>query len=223
MIVYHGSDHIIEIPVFNGSKRTNDYGYGFYTTENPELAKEWACAANLDGFSNCYEADLDGLSVLNLNSPDYSILNWLAILTRYRTYWQKSSIAEEAKDYLHENFFIDPSDYDVIIGYRADDSYFSFAQDFVAGTISLSKLAEAMKLGKLGTQIVFKSEKAFQRIRFVNAERVSASVYYEKKTVRDLEARRAYRNTKRSKDSINELFILDIMREGITNGDPRLR
>ena len=80
-----------------------------------------------------------------------------------------------------------------------------------------------MKLGKLGTQIVFKSEKAFQRIRFVNADRVSASVYYEKKTVRDLEARRAYRNTKRSKDNINELFILDIMREGITNGDPRLR
>ena len=29
MTVYHGSDHIIEVPVFNGSKRTNDYGYGF--------------------------------------------------------------------------------------------------------------------------------------------------------------------------------------------------
>ena len=39
MLVYHGSDHVIEQPVFNGSKRSNDYGYGFYTTENINLAK----------------------------------------------------------------------------------------------------------------------------------------------------------------------------------------
>ena len=39
MTVYHGSEHIIEVPVFNGSKRTNDYGYGFYTTESIDLAK----------------------------------------------------------------------------------------------------------------------------------------------------------------------------------------
>ena len=41
MIVYHGSNHVIEVPEFNGSKKTNDYGYGFYTTESLELAKEW--------------------------------------------------------------------------------------------------------------------------------------------------------------------------------------
>ena len=40
MIVYHGSDHVIQVPKYHGSKRTNDYGYGFYTTENIELAKE---------------------------------------------------------------------------------------------------------------------------------------------------------------------------------------
>ena len=40
MIVYHGSDHIVKKPVYKGSRRTNDYGYGFYTTENIELAKE---------------------------------------------------------------------------------------------------------------------------------------------------------------------------------------
>ena len=43
MLVYHGPDHIIEKPAYNGSKRTNDYGYGFYTTESIELAKEWVC------------------------------------------------------------------------------------------------------------------------------------------------------------------------------------
>ena len=223
MILYHGSDHIIEVPVFNGSKRTNDYGYGFYTTESEDMAKEWACSDNQDGFANCYEADLDGLSILDLNSSEYCILNWLAILANYRSYWQRSSITEEAKEYLHKHFFIDPSDYDVIIGYRADDSYFSFAQDFVAGTISLSKLSEAMRLGKLGEQIVFKSQESYRHIRFLKAIPANAATYYEKKAARDLEARRAYLNTKRSKDNINDLFMIDIMREEIKNGDPRLR
>ena len=223
MIVYHGSDHIIEVPAYNGSKRTNDYGYGFYTTESIELAKEWACSNNTNGYANSYEADLDGLRILNLNSSEYSILNWLAVLARYRTYWQNGSIAEAAKDYLQKYFFIDPSEFDVVIGYRADDSYFTFAQDFVAGTISLSKLSEAMHLGKLGEQVVFKSREALKRLRFNGAEPANVEIYYGRKTIRDIEARRAYRSTKHSPDGINELFMLDIMREGIKNGDPRLR
>ena len=223
MLVYHGSDHIIEVPVYNGSKRTNDYGYGFYTTESPELAREWACSENKDGFANSYEVDLDGLHILNLNDPEYNILNWLAVLTHYRSYWQNGSISEEAKDYLQRHFFVDPTPYDVIIGYRADDSYFAFAQDFVSNTIPLSKLSEAMRLGKLGEQIVLKSERSFTRIHFAGAEPASASIYYEKKTMRDRNARREYRKAKKSDDTIHGLYMLDIMREGITNGDSRLR
>ena len=223
MIVYHGSDQIIEKPELSGSKRTNDYGFGFYTTESMDLAKEWACGDGRDGYANIYEMNMDGLSILRLNDPQYSILNWLAILTKYRSYWQSGSIAEEAKDYLQQHFFIDPTPYDIIIGYRADDSYFTFAQDFVAGTISLRKLSEAMRLGKLGEQIVLRSEASFSRIRFIGAEPADAETYYEKKMIRDREARRAYRKTRQSSDEINELYMLDIMREGIRNGDPRLR
>ena len=223
MLVYHGSDHIIEKPVYNGSKRTNDYGYGFYTTERIELAKEWACRDQRNGFANIYEFNPEGLSMLRLNSPEYNILNWLAILTKYRSYWQNGSIAEEAKNYLQQHFFVDPAPYDVIIGYRADDSYFTFAQDFVAGTISLKKLSEAMRLGKPGEQIVLKSEKAFEHIRFVGAEPADAETYYEKKALRDREARRAYRSTRQVSNALNELYMIDIMREGIENGDPRLR
>lgn len=222
MIVFHGSDHIIESPVFNGSKKTNDYGYGFYTTESLELAKEWACGDQRSGFANMYDLDLEGLSILRLNSPEYSILNWLEVLTKYRTYWQKGSIAEEAKDYLQKHFFVDPSSYDIIIGYRADDSYFTFAQDFVAGAISYAKLSEAMHLGKLGEQVVLKSESSFRHINFIGAEPADAKIYYEKKALRDREARRAYRDTRQSSDRSDGLFMLDIMREGIENGDPRL-
>ena len=223
MIVYHGSDHIIETPVFHGSKRTNDFGYGFYTTENIELAKEWACGDGRDGFANRYELDLEGLNILRLNSPDYTILNWLAVLTKYRSYWQNGSIAEEAKNYLQKHFFIDLSPYDIVIGYRADDSYFTFAQDFVAGTISLAKLSQPMQLGKLGEQIVLKSRTAFSHIHFLGAEPADAEIYFEKRNNRDREARRAYRSTRNSPEGVGELYMLDIMREGMKNGDPRLQ
>ena len=68
----HGSDHIIEKPVFGEGKSYNDYGRGFYCTEHVELAKEWACATGGDGYANRYQLAMTGLSVLNLNSPEYN-------------------------------------------------------------------------------------------------------------------------------------------------------
>jgi hypothetical protein len=64
---------------------------------------------------NCYELNTKGLKICNLNE-DYSILNWLALLTKYRGYWQRKSITEEAKNYLQENYLIDISKFDVIVG-----------------------------------------------------------------------------------------------------------
>lgn len=222
MKLYHGSENIIEKPVYVKGARYNDYGKGFYCTENIELAKEWACAKQKNGYANIYDLDLSELNVLNLNSASYNILNWLAILADNRTYWQNGSIAEPAKNYIKENFLPDISAYDVIIGYRADDSYFSFAQDFVSGVISLQKLAQAMRLGKLGEQIVLKSQKAFAQIQFAGYENADAEEYYIKKNEREREARRQYRRNKKEQADVNELFILDIMREEIKNGDARL-
>ena len=222
MKLYHGSENIIEKPVYGKGARYNDYGKGFYCTENIELAKEWACAKQKNGYANIYDLDLSELNVLNLNSASYNILNWLAILADNRTYWQNGSIAEPAKNYIKENFLPDISAYDVIIGYRSDDSYFSFAQDFVSGVISLQKLMQAMRLGKLGEQIMLKSQKAFAQIQFTGYENADAEEYYIKKNEREREARRQYRRNKKEKADVNELFILDIMREEIKNGDARL-
>lgn len=221
-ILYHGSEFLIEKPEFGKGARHNDYGRGFYCTENIELVREWACAKQKNGYVNIYELDMEGLKVLNLNDSKYHILNWLAILADNRTYWQNGSIAEEAKKYIKEHFLIDITPYDIIVGYRADDSYFSFAQDFVSGVISLEKLSEAMRLGKLGEQIVLKSPKAFETIYFQNYENVDAEIYYIKKAEREREARREYRRRKKESADIHELFMLDIMREGMKNGDTRL-
>ena len=166
---------------------------------------------------------MDGLNVLCLNSKEYNLLNWLAVLTKNRTYWENSTVSETAKKYLAENFMIDTAGYDVIIGYRADDSYFSFAQDFVAGAISYRQLGDAMRLGKLGEQVVLMSEKAFGRIKYISNSPADASVYYKKKKERDLAARRQYRQTRNEMLLPNELLMIDIIREGMKQDDERLR
>lgn len=220
--LYHGSENIIKQPLFGKGSSRNDYGKGFYCTENMELAKEWACSKGSDGFANVYDLDMAGLNVLKLNKPPYNVLNWLAILAENRTYWERNSISEDAKNYLKENFLIDIAGYDVIVGYRADDSYFSFARNFVSNAITLPQLQEAMRLGKLGEQMVLKSEQAFRQIRFLEAKPAAANEYYAKKAARDRAAQKEYRSRVRSQSHTNELLMIDIMREGIKDGDERL-
>lgn len=74
-----------------------------------------------------------------------------------------------------------------------------------------------------GEQVVLKSRSAFERIRFVGSEEASAEIYYGKKKLRDREARREYRQIRGENSVLNEIYILDIMREGMENDDPRLR
>lgn len=220
--ICHGSENIIEKPDFAKGKTTNDYGRGFYCTESVELAKEWACSRANDGYANIYELDTSGLNILRLNSPPYHVLNWLAVLADNRTYWERSAISEEAKNYLREHFLVDISPYDIIIGYRADDSYFTFAKNFVANGISLRQLQEAMRLGKLGEQIVLKSRQAFTQLHFLGYEPASSEIYFAKKTARDKNAKAEYRERVRRMPNKNDLLMIDIMREGMENGDPRL-
>ena len=88
--------------------------------------------------------------------------------------------------------------------------------------ISLEKLSEAMRLGKLGEQIVLKSEKAFEQIKYVRSEIVDREIYCVMKHEREREARKEYRMSKLQKDTINQLYMIDIMREGMENDDVRL-
>ena len=67
-VLYHGSTKVIEQPILGLGNPKNDYGLGFYCTENLELAKEWASTERSDGFANSYEIDLDGLNILHLNN-----------------------------------------------------------------------------------------------------------------------------------------------------------
>lgn len=224
MTLYHGSKKIIMNPTLYGGKQTNDYGYGFYCTKEIELANEWACPDNNDGYANEYSLDLTGLNILDLTKRQYNILNWIALLLQNRIPAGMSPNDEQVKEYIINNFSVDLTGVDVIIGYRADDSYFSFARDFVKNSITVSQLARAMELGKLGIQVVLHSEKAFVHLTYIKSTIASNEIYYTKRKARDLQAREEYKNaTKDLQVGNDDLFVMDIIRQGVKNDDPRIQ
>jgi len=221
--LYHGSVAKIVSPRFGFGKRNNDYGLGFYCTENPDLAKEWAVGKDHDGWANVYRIEDSDLEILNLNSRRFTILHWLAILLENRQFETEYGLAREAKEYLIENFATPYESADVIIGYRADDSYFSFAQDFLTGMISYSQLTAAMRLGKLGNQYVLKSERAFSRIEYVESISAMREDHLVGKEARDRLARNEYLNELRKQRVRGDLRIDRMIDEGIKSDDQRLR
>ena len=221
--IYHGSERIIETPAFGYGKSYNDYGLGFYCTESLDMAKEWASSKDRAGYANIYDLDTDGLTLINLNSDEYCILHWLSVLLSNRQFAVSAPLAREAKAYLLDKFSVSYDTYDLIVGYRADDSYFSFAQDFISGAISYRQLSNAMRLGKPGQQIVLKSRKAFEHIQFKGYEIATAEEWYEKKMLRDRSARTEYFNTERNRRMRGDIYITQILDEEMTADDPRLR
>ncbi len=222
MELFHGSQKIIRLPIFGAGNPRNDYGLGLYCTTDIDLAKEWACSEEDNGFANRYRLETDGLLHLYLNDGGYNILNWLAILLENRTFDLSLPTSVRARKYILDNFLPNYGKYDIITGYRADDSYFSFSRAFLSNGITLEQLNRAMSLGKLGEQVVIKSRAAFNRLQFVEAIPADASVYYSRRMQRDRSARLAFQKMLQEDPGPNAIYISDIIKEGWKEDDPRL-
>lgn len=170
MKIYHGSKVLIEQPSVKGSDKANDYGPSFYLTKDLMAAKSWACRNNSVGIVNEYEirsSAFKELKILDLTNKDkYSVLNWMAILMHFREL--DSSFVRNNIITLEwlQKFYINVDDYDVIIGFRADDSYFRFPLRFVANDLSFDDLEDVFLSGHLGIQYAFMSERAIKLLTF---------------------------------------------------------
>lgn len=183
--VYHGSDHVIQYPQYLGGKNNNDYGNGFYTTEYEERARSWA---GLNGtpensIVNVYDLNLDELQILDLN--ERGVLEWIAEVVANRgTSDENATIVGKR---LVELYKPDTTKADIIKGYRADDSYTQIIEAFLLNQINLYEVERLFYKGSLGNQIFLKSEKAFEKIKWLEA--YSVALTQEDKDA-DLYARR---------------------------------
>ena len=210
MIIYHGTDHIIEVPVYGKGKKANDFGLGFYCTESEQLSKEWASSPNCVGYSNKYVININHLNIMRLSDKKYNLLNWLALLLKNRDFKPKTYEGLKNKEYIINNFYPDLSSVDIIIGYRADDSYFSWAKDFIGDNITLEQLEEAMHFGQLGEQVVLISKKSFEEIQFNESYKVTEIWYHNMRIGKEKEANIKYSELLMKEKDKNDYFIIEI-------------
>lgn len=183
--VFHGSDHIVKEPLYLGRKPDNDYGNGFYTTEYEDRAKSWAALNGnpKQSIVNVYQLDIDDLKILDLN--DYGVLAWTAEVVANRGINQEA--AAIVGERLVELYRPDTESYDIIKGYRADDSYTQVIEAFLLNQINVFEVERLFYKGALGNQIFLKSAKAFAKIQWLNSYEVTAE---EEDKKADIYARR---------------------------------
>ena len=209
MKFYYGSETILTKPVYGFGNPTNDYGLGFYLTKDKEIARLWASKSSKGGYLIEYDVDLSDLKIRYLDTlREEDVLSWIALLVSHRFSRELRASFEKRIQWLENTFPTDISSYDVIVGYRADDSYFDYSYDFIADHLSLELLEEAMHLGKLGMQTVLISEKAFSKIRYVKHEVIEHNDEYASFRAK---TRQEYYKLRKT-DSDDNTFLRDIIR-----------
>lgn len=212
--LYHGTGDKDFKPNFNYPNYNNDYGRGLYTSPVLELAKEWAMyrGSHKVGTVVEFEVDLEGLNILDLRNMDS--LYWVSILANNRKIDDLSEVAIDNLERLSSKYYIDVNNYDLIIGYRADDSYYMYMKSFISGELYRDTFEKALRLGNLGIQYCIKSELAFSRL----IEKRRHETYEEdrlKYIKRDKHARARYIELKRNGTLVKKSIHHILMEEGL--------
>lgn len=216
--IYHGSEHIVKKPEFGFGNAYNDFGLGFYCSENARSAAGWAVRRDRNGFVSSYSINTDRLRIIDLCSSRYTPLHWLAVLFNFREFDLSTATARRAGEYISKNFSVDFQGTDCIIGYRADDICFTIAQDFIDGSLSFQSMRDYLKSDVSARQFVLKSNRAFESISFTGYEPAMSGAYYAEdymKEIGSLRSMKRYNNE-------NDLFIDRMIDEDIKAYDTRL-
>ena len=217
--IYHGGERIVRTPSFGTGRPYNDFGLGFYCTESPQYAAEWAVRSGRNGFVSAYTIDSDGLRVINLCGSQYNPLHWLGLLFNYREFDLSSDTAYRARDYINKYFSVDHQACDCIIGYRADNRCFMFAQDFLDAKLSYMSFRSAITGDDSNRQFVLKSNRAFDRIFFAGYEPALHESSFPAGRSRELKAMISIKPSA----GRNDFFITDLIEEEVRPYDTRLR
>ena len=192
VMVYHGNKDKSMVPIYGRGQQDTDYGQGFYTTPNKELAKEWAWAyysSGDRGYVHSYKVDLSGLYVVDFTR--LHTINWIAELITHREIEESDNLRVEQRiNSIKQNFKVN-TDCGIIIGYGCDDRYYNTINNFMLGLQTIEEIDRIFRLGDLGLQVFFKSERAFNRLGEAEhkVEEVSR-IYFNKFSNREAMAKR---------------------------------
>ena len=160
MILYHGSNVIVDQPKLIRQNRYLDFGFGFYTTTNREQAVNFAQKvtnrrkmgeATLNIYSVNEAVAFQECKVLQFDSPDEAWLDFVAA-NRQGTYQGEK--------------------YDLIYGAVANDDVYRTIALYMTGVLDKEQTLSSLKIRKLFNQLVFATEKSLQYLKFEGRELV---------------------------------------------------
>ena len=159
MILYHGSNVEVKEPILLKVQRELDFGKGFYTTSDLEQAARWAWrTAKRRGESNAfvtvYEVNEDELKNIRLLSFDSPNVEWLNFVVKNRK-----------GEYI-------AGDWDIISGPVADDQTAQVIDLYLEGAYDEEEAIRRFLTQRLKDQYAFKTEKALEKLKFVELMQV---------------------------------------------------
>lgn len=150
ILLYHGSKQVVEFPEIRTARYNKDFYFGFYCTRYFAQAKKWACRFTGAGIVNEYLYTPDN-SLRMLTFPDMSE-DWLDFIVACRRGR--------------------PHGYDIVEGPMADDSIFSYVEDFAAGKISREAFWALARFKHPTHQVSFHTARALATLAFQRSSEV---------------------------------------------------
>jgi len=159
LILYHGSDVVVDNPKIIKSNRTLDFGNGFYTTTSKEQACKWASIKknreqSENGILNIYE-----ISDQILNKETLKVLSFTSATEE----WLNFVIDNRMKlNYKH--------DFDIVQGPVADDRVYACLNAFENRFMDVEAAIRELRTYKLADQISFHTQQVISLLKFIGKE-----------------------------------------------------
>ena len=156
MIVYHGSNVIVDHPRLINQNRTLDFGFGFYTTSNLNQAISFAKKVTDRSKSGSPCVNMYGVSKLEELKNKYEVL-----------IFQEAN--EEWLDFvsLNRNGKYFEKHYDIIYGPVANDTIYQTFAAYEGGILTKEETIARLKVRKLYNQIVFASNESLKELKYI--------------------------------------------------------
>ncbi|MBR6071989.1 MAG: DUF3990 domain-containing protein [Acholeplasmatales bacterium] len=162
-ILFHGSKNGLKEVSYNGSREKCDFGCGFYLGQSYSTTISFVCE-NENSCIYSFKFSYDNLNVLKFGCS----LEWMLAICYFRGFINKYTDNKKIIEIINK---INESD--VIIAPIADNRMFYIMSLFANGDITDLVAIHSLSASSLGNQVVIKSEKALNNLKFVEKYYVS--------------------------------------------------
>lgn len=156
MIVYHGSNMVVDHPRLVGQNRTLDFGYGFYTTFNKDQAVNFA-----EKVTARRETGIPCVSM-------YETAELEELKNKYKLLFF-SEPNEEWLDFVfaNRNGSYEGISYDIIFGPVANDTIYRTVIAYEEGILTKDETIARLKVKKLYNQMTFTTASSLKELKYI--------------------------------------------------------